>query len=50
MGGRAVTVNSAVFAVVLGAVGFVVPALADEGAEAWRHAQLYDPGGRATEL
>jgi peptide/nickel transport system substrate-binding protein len=30
MGGRAVTVNSAVFAVVLGAVGFVVPALADE--------------------
>src|SRR5246127_1493489 len=30
MGGRAVTVSSAVFAVVLGAVGFVVPALADE--------------------
>src|SRR5215470_8042032 len=30
MAGRAVTVNCAMFAVVLGAVGFVVPALADE--------------------
>ena len=43
------TLNSAVFAVVLGAVGFVVPALADE--EPKRGGTLnYDPGGRATEL
>jgi peptide/nickel transport system substrate-binding protein len=30
MGGKAVTVNSAIFAVVLGAVGLVLPAFADE--------------------
>src|SRR6516162_503612 len=30
LGGKAVRVNSAVFAVVLGIVGFVLPALADE--------------------